>query len=262
MPSSSPHSRSLPIVVYHQIRVSGDEPADGPTAISLETFESQMAYLHEQNYRSLNMDEVVRFLSDEWFPEKVVAIHLDDGWKSALHAVPILNRYGFTASFWVIAGTGIGSPHMDWADVAGLSANPRFEILSHTMTHPWTSNNTLVDWVNGLTPGKGLEQARWELTESRHVLEAKLGKPVRYLAWPCGLYNDCLIQLAQQAGYSALLTMDVGVNHPGHDPLRVHRTMVNGACDQRTFRELLRDGRYRDCENAQGRRGASPDVSN
>lgn len=249
MPPPSSHLRSLPIIVYHQIRVSGDEPADGMTAISVEKFESQMAYLREQAYKSLSMDEVVWFLRGESFPEKVVAIHLDDGWKSGLNAVRILEECSFKASFWIIADTGIGDPYMDWADVERLSENPRFEILSHTMTHPWKEKNTLVDWVNGLTPGKGFEQARWELIESRQVLEAKLRKPVPYLAWPCGFYNDCLIQLAQQAGYSALLTIDDGVNHPGDDPLRIHRTMIHGACDQQTFRQIVSDGRYRDCSS-------------
>ena len=246
---ADPHSRSLPIIVYHQIRVSGDEPADGATAISLEKFESQMAYLHEQGYTTLSMDEVMRFLRGEPFPEKVIAIHLDDGWKSGLNAVPVLNRFEFKASFWIIAGKGIGDPHMDWADIQQLSENPGFEILSHTMTHPWKERDTLVDWVNGLTPGKGLDQARWELTESRRVLENKLGKPVRYLAWPSGFYDDFLIHLAQQAGYIALLTIDDGANHPGDDPLRIHRAMINGTCEQQVFWQILRDGRYRNCDS-------------
>src|SRR5437879_510974 len=243
------HSRSLPIIVYHQIRVSGDEPADGQTAISLEKLESQMSYLHEQGYVTLSMDEVIRFLRGEPFPVKVIEVNCDDGWKSGLNAVPVLNRFGFKASFWIIAGKGIGDPYMDWADIEQLSANPRFEILSHTLTHPWKEKETLVDWVNGLVPGKGLEQARWELTESRQVLEDKLGKPVRYLAWPSGFYNGRLIQLAQQAGYTALLTIDDGVNHPGDDPLRIHRAMINGTCDQQVFQQILRDGRYRDCDS-------------
>jgi peptidoglycan/xylan/chitin deacetylase (PgdA/CDA1 family) len=250
---AEPHSRSLPIVVYHQIRVSGDEPADGPTAISMEKFEAQMAYLHEQGYVTLSMDEVIRFLRGETFPENVIAIHLDDGWKSGLNAVPILNRFGFKASFWIIADKGIGDPYMDWADIQQLAADSRFEILSHTMTHPWKHGETLVDWVNGLVPGKDLQQAYRELSESRRVLEAKLGRPVRYLAWPSGFYNDRLIQLAQQAGYSALLTIDGGVNHPGEDPLRIHRTMIDGTCDQQIFLQVLQDGRYRDC-NSEGAR--------
>jgi peptidoglycan/xylan/chitin deacetylase (PgdA/CDA1 family) len=215
-------AQSLPILVYHQLRVSGNDPADAPDAISLERFEAQMKYLHSQGYMTLSMDEVIRFLKGEPFPAKIVAIHFDDGWKSALQAVPILNHYGFKASFWIIAGKGIGWPHMDWGEVQALAENPRFDIFSHTMTHPWKPNDTFLDWINNRVPGKGLEQVNWELKESKRVLEEKLGKPVVYLAWPSGLYNDSLIAIARNAGYSALLTIDDGLNHPGDDPLRVH----------------------------------------
>lgn len=115
------------------------------------------------------------------------------------------------------------------------------------MTHPWKDHQTLIDWIAGNTPGKGVEQASWELNESRRVLEEKLGRVVPYLAWPRGLYNDALVGLAQQAGYKALLTIDDGLNSPGGDVLRIHRTMVHGGCDDRLFRQIIVNGQYRDC---------------
>ena len=239
---------SLPILVYHQLRVSGDEPADSDEVISLDRFESQMRTLHDLGYRTLSMDEVTRFLRGESFPPKIVAIHLDDGWKSGLAAVPVLNRFDFHASFWIIAGTGISWPHLDWPEVEALASNPRFDVLSHTMTHPWKPNDTMLDWLAGRTPGKGLEQARAELTQSRRVLEDKLGRPVLSLAWPSGLYNEPLIALAQDAGYQALLTIDSGLNAPGDDLLRIRRTMIHGACNLDVFQQMLLDGRSRNCD--------------
>ncbi len=91
--SAGQTSHSLPILVYHQLRVSGNEPPDAPDAISLERFESQMRYLHAQGYTTLSMNDVVRFLKDAPFPAKVVAIHFDDGWKSALQPNGHLLRF-------------------------------------------------------------------------------------------------------------------------------------------------------------------------
>ncbi len=237
----------LPILVYHQIlRPNTPEPIDDSTAISLEQFESQMRYLHEQGYRTLNMDEVVDYLKHATYPQKVVAIHFDDGWKSGQNALPILKDYGFKATFWIIAGAGhdIGSPHMGWDEILTLAQNTHIDIHSHTMTHPWKKGETLIDWVEGPVPGKGIKHATWELTESRKRLEEKLGRPVRYLAWPSGLYNDVLIHLAEQAGYQALLTIDEGINRPGNDLMRIHRTMINGTCDIEAFKQSLVDGSY------------------
>lgn len=240
-------SPSLPIIVYHQIRASGDDPPDGQTVISLKQFESHMGFLHDQGYTTLSMDEVVRFLKGRRFPAKSIAIHFDDGWKSQSAALPVLRRFGFKASFWIIPGRGIGAPEMDWDELRTLAKSPGFEVLSHTMTHPYQEHDTLPDWMAGTIPDKGPQQAEWEITESRRVIQEEIGKPVYYLAWPGGFYNEALIRMAEKAGYKALLTIDNGVNLPGDDPLRIHRTLIHGACDTRVLQQILIDGVYRDC---------------
>ena len=243
-PKSAP---SLPIIVYHQIRTSGDDPPDGSTVISLDQFESHMRFIHDQGYTTLSMDEVVRFLKGQPFPAKSIAIHFDDGWKSQMAAVPVLRRFGFKASFWIIPGRGIGAPEMDWEQLRTLAKTPGFEIFSHTMTHPSKEHDTLPDWMAGTVPDKGPEQAEWELAESRRVLQEEIGRPVYYLAWPGGFYNEALIRLAEKSGYKALLTIDNGVNHVGDDPLRIHRTIIHGACKTQVLQQILVDGVYRNC---------------
>jgi peptidoglycan/xylan/chitin deacetylase (PgdA/CDA1 family) len=89
------------------------------------------SYLHEESELRLEEAERVGYGFD--LP-KVVAIHFDDGWNSELEAVPILNRFGFEASFWIIAGKGIGWPHLDWDKIQALAENPNFDIFSHTMS--------------------------------------------------------------------------------------------------------------------------------
>lgn len=42
-----------------------------------------------------------------------------------------------------------------------------------------------------------------ELFDSKRILEEKLGKPVDYLCWPGGGYNDLSVQMAWEAGYKA-----------------------------------------------------------
>jgi len=243
-------SGGLPILVYHQIRYTADGPPDSLEAISLDRFKSEMRYLHEHGYVTLSAEEVVNYFhGGSNFPgKKLVAVQFDDGWKSAQLALPVLNKYGFKATFWIISGKGIGWPHMDWNEIEAIAQNPRYDIYSHTMTHPWKPGDTMLDWVNGWTPGKGPNQVRWELTESSRVLAEKLGRPVPYLAWPAGHYNDAMIELAKESGYVAMFTIDNGVNHPGDDPLRIRRTMVHGGCDDQVFAQILRDGTYKDCK--------------
>lgn len=241
------------MLVYHQIRTEGAAPEDGDTAIGLDRFTAQMEWLAGHGYVPLSMDDSVRYLQGLLPPlaGPPVAIHLDDGWKSGLAALPVLERFRFKATYWVIAGTGIGLPHVDWADVVALEAHPLIDVQSHTLTHPWKPGETLVDWVTGRTMLRGTADAAHELQESKRLLESRLGRAVPYLAWPSGHYNDALIALAQQAGYTALLTIDDGVNVPGTtDLLRIRRTMIHGGCDITTFSRILQDGVFRTCPAA------------
>jgi len=249
----------VPVLIYHKI-VTDDQPP-GETVIHLDRFRQQMAWLKSHRYRTLMLSELPAVLAGTHpVPERAVVLTFDDGWKSALHAVPILEAYGFAASFWIIAGErGIGEPYLEWTDIVQLDRHPLFEVASHTLSHPWDPASNLVTWVDGHTPGKSIADARWELVESRRILEQHLGHPVTALAWPCGWYNDMLMTLAQEAGYTMLMTADDGLNTPGTDPWHVHRTFVDGACDLTVFETTVRDGHYRSCEtSSQPTRGHLP----
>lgn len=250
------YALTLPIITYHAIRTIHNAPLSG-TVIDYDRFAEEMRYLHEQGYTSLNMDEVVQFMRGRKLPPKIVAINFDDGLISSLQAVPLLLRYGFKATFWVIPGVAQPNPlkpgadrlYMSWLTLELLDKVPGMALYSHTMTHPWQAGDTLVDWAQGLTPGKTVQDVNFELTESKKQLEDKLGHPVSYLDWPSGIYNQELIDLAQRAGYKAIVTTDDTFNKPGGDVLRLHRTMINGNCDLKTFEMILADGKYRACES-------------
>lgn len=47
------------------------------------------------------------------------------------------------------------------------------------------------------------ERYRYELFESKTILEVELNKPVDFLCWPGGGYNDFAVELSKEAGYKA-----------------------------------------------------------
>src|SRR5581483_9453272 len=68
---------------------------------------------------------------------KVIMIGFDDGWKSQIqYAKPILDRYGFKASFFVVCNyVNSGDPaRLNWQDIATLQ-HDQMDIESHTMDH-------------------------------------------------------------------------------------------------------------------------------
>ena len=255
------HEQTIPVLVYHQISTPEHPLAVKNDVIKLADFSEEMEHLHSQGYQTISTARLIDFMvHGTSVPEKAVVIHFDDGWRSVSAALPILERYGFKAAFWIIAGKGIGGDYFDWNEIVALSQNPNYEIYSHTMTHPWDPENNLVTWAEGKTPGRGISDVYWELKESKRILENKLGQPVPYLAWPIGAYNGKLIAAATRAGYSALFTIEWGRNGIDGDVRRVRRAYVSGSCKIADFHAILQEGRSRDCDATLSRVG-NPDAS-
>jgi len=68
---------------------------------------------------------------------KLVMINFDDSFKNQfLYAKPILDKYGFKATFFEVCGwIGKSSERKSWQDIAALQQDG-MDIESHTMTHP------------------------------------------------------------------------------------------------------------------------------
>ncbi|WP_426496472.1 polysaccharide deacetylase family protein [Leptospira borgpetersenii serovar Ballum] len=250
--SSKTNPNGIPILIYHEI-VTDPKKESGETVISLQKFEEQMKYLFSKGYNPITMKDLLSYIRKEKvLPDKSVVLNFDDGWKNVLNAVPVLNRYSFPASFWIIAGPkGIGNgEYLEWSDIQELAKNPRFEIGSHTYSHPWNPNDNLVTWVDNRVDGKSEKDALFELKESKRIIESKLDILVDYIAWPCGWYNDKLVQLAVQSGYKAILTTEDGTNLPGGDPLRIKRVFIDGKCDLTSFIKQLENPRYIVCQKS------------
>ena len=248
----------VPVLIYHQIVEGAD--AGGETSIGLRRFAEQMRYLREAGYTTVSTRDLVAYMrGDIELPEKSIALTFDDGWKNVLNAVPVLNTFQFKASFWIITEAGIGRDYVEWSDVIALGRNPDFEVYSHTATHPWDPWSNLVTWVDGDDPRFGPADALRELVDSKRLLEDKLGRPVPYLAWPVGWYNDRLVEMAKQVGYEGLLTAEDGANGSGDNVYRIRRLFVDGACDLNAFIQLINSHRYEPCaQDAWVTRGHSP----
>jgi peptidoglycan/xylan/chitin deacetylase (PgdA/CDA1 family) len=245
-PAAAPGA-GVTVLVYHEVVT--DNRGEGVTTITAAHFAEQMELLADEGFVTVGIADLVRHMKGEaTLPAKAVVLTFEDGWRSALNATPVLDKHKLKASFWIITGNGIGGLYLDWSDIERLAANPRYEVYSHTVSHPWDPSNNLVTWVQGAAKEEGKRDALHELGESKRVLEQRLGKPVPYLAWPSGWYDDTLVGLAREVGYTALLTTEPGLNRRGDDVLRIHRTIVDGGCDLLTFRRTVETGNAYTCK--------------
>lgn len=73
-----------------------------------------------------------------------------------------------------------------------------------------------------------LEQVERELVESKRIIEAELGEPIKLFSYPNGDYNPQIKKLVERSGYdSAVTVMGCDVNEILPDRFALRRTNIN-----------------------------------
>jgi peptidoglycan/xylan/chitin deacetylase (PgdA/CDA1 family) len=180
-----------PILMYHYIRVvdQAGDPLGYELSVTPDDFDRQMAWLRDQGYAGLRMEAVTRCLRGEApCPAKAVALTFDDGYADAyIDALPILKRYGLSATFYIVSSF-VGQPgYMTWEQVAALR-DAGMEIGAHTVSH---LDLTSLDWGT----------AGYEIAQSKADIEQHIGGSVTSFCYPTGLYNPTIEEQVRAAGY-------------------------------------------------------------
>jgi peptidoglycan/xylan/chitin deacetylase (PgdA/CDA1 family) len=232
----------VPVLLYHQL-ISKEKVDRGELVCSERvyvaydvSFAEQMKYLHDKGYTTITLDELLACRDKgRPLPHKPIIVTFDDGFMSTyVHAFPILKQYGMTAAIFVNPDRECRNfkkyAHID----APLSPEQIREmseygisIESHGMTHRYLTELPR-------------DVARWELQESKKVLEELSQKPVRFLAVPSGAINRSVRQLAQESGYEAIFIGLKGTNNQGSNRYTLRRLVVARDCSLAEFEKLLR----------------------
>ena len=145
-------------------------------------FAKQMAYLKDNNYTPIFVSEI----EDAGLYEKPIIITFDDGYSDVYnYAYPILQKYNFKSTFFVVSGFICGDLYINQDMLKEMSNSGLIEIGSHTASHP--KLNTL-----------DKERIEYELKNSKEVLESIIKKNITTIAYPSGLYNQDVLDMAQK----------------------------------------------------------------
>jgi len=192
-----------PILMYHWFREAGTTSASRSPQLEMTPalFDRQMALLQRSGHHTVTLSRALGSGGGAAMPRRPVVITFDDGtldfWE---HARPVLDRYGFTATLFVVSAhvgghstwdRELGEPDrplMSWDQLRELHAMG-FEIGSHTHTHR-------------PLPGLSLDEARADLEQSRKRLREELGDSPRFLAYPRGFYDARHGRLAREAEFA------------------------------------------------------------
>jgi peptidoglycan/xylan/chitin deacetylase (PgdA/CDA1 family) len=91
---------------------------------------------------------------------------------------------------------------MRWEQVKQMQAMGQYSIQSHTYWHPNFAKERRQQ------PAADFERfARNQLARSKAVLEDRLGRPVTQLAWPFGVFDEGVMEMAASLGYQASMAL-------------------------------------------------------
>jgi peptidoglycan/xylan/chitin deacetylase (PgdA/CDA1 family) len=229
--SAEPH---VTILVYHRF----SETADDSMTVRMSTFESQLRVLREHGYHIVPLREVVDWLRDPdaTLPPKPVVITVDDGHRSVYEKLlPVMLRERLTVTLFIYpSAISNASYAMTWEQLRALKQTGLVDIQSHTYWHP----NFNIERRHR-TPEDFQQFVRTQLEKSRQRIESQTGSHVDMLAWPFGIYDDELITLAADEGYTVGLTLDARKADRHARLLALPRFLMIDAYGANTFARLL-----------------------
>lgn len=184
-------SRSVMVLNYHKI-VNEHKSLSVPPA----DFEKHLKWLQEYGYTSITPEQLYAFVVDgAELPEKPVLITFDDGYRdNYTNAYPLLKKYGFKATIFVVTSfMGTYKNYLTW-DMAKEMSENGISIESHTYSHKSMTETSDEDITK-------------ELTKSREAIKNKLGIDADFVAYPTGTYNLHIADLVKNAGYKGAFTI-------------------------------------------------------
>ena len=211
-------SAELPILMYHHVGHLPERPdaTRRDLTVSPASFENQLKYLAEIGAKTVDLGHLMDHLDGrEELPPRAVALTFDDGYADNYdYAFPLLQKHDMIGTFFITTDF-VGRPgYMTWPQLQEM-AGAGMSIQAHSANH--------AD-LTALPP----PQLTRQLVEPKRLLEERLGRPVRFLAYPAGKHNRAVIVATHRAGYEAAVTVNHGTLQIAEGPYELRRVRARG----------------------------------
>ena len=220
---------SVPVLMYHHIR-----PEAGFIACTPEHFEQQLQWLSHQGYESLSLAEFAAHLAGETRTKAVVITFHDGYLDNWVYAFPLLQKYGFKATIFLVSGwlhhgeirantATAKSPAelppcpehaqceqliehgcsdeviLRWSEVKAMIDSGLVEFHCHTHSHTRWDLDPSIDKNT---------MFRQELRDSKATFIRELGTCSQHFCWPQGYFDEDYLAIAQSEGFAYFYTTD------------------------------------------------------
>ena len=213
-PASIMSRKQVPILCYHQIRdwKATDSKRAKDYIVPVAVFKEQMKMLADSGYHSISPEELYDYLTkNKPLPAKPVMLTFDDtDLGQFTEGFPELKKYGFKGVFFIMT-VSIGRPNYMNKDQIKTLFDAGHTIGSHTWDHHNVKKYQGKDW-------------EIQIDKPTRQLEAITGKPIRYFAYPFGLWNQQAVPELKKRNFKAAFQLIT--KRDDAEPLYTIRRMI------------------------------------
>lgn len=221
--------KQVPILCYHQIR--DWKPTDSKTAkdyiMPPASIREQLKMLADSGYHTILPDQLYAYLTaGAALPSRPIMLTFDDTDEDQYTVLfPELKKYGFKAVFFIMTVSLNRLPHYMTKEQVKELYDAGNVIGSHTWDHHNVKKYQGQDWVT-------------QIDKPTKQLEAITGTPIRYFAYPFGLWNREAIPELKKRGF--LAAFQLADRMDPQDPLyTIRRIIVAGGWNLKTFNNAI-----------------------
>ena len=234
----------VPVLAYHGFVPENTKQqyySDNKWIDSIEHFEEQMQYLHDNGWTTLTIDEFYDWQQKKKeIPKKSCLITFDDGYYEMYYQVlPILKKYQFNGvSFIVVSYTPDVTPAYDpaqrhmigWDKIREVEADyPGLRFESH-------SYNLHGHDADGNEPWK---TASLSALEDDFAAGDQYG--FQYMAYPYGGFNDNMLKAVERSNIKMAFTFKTP-NYATHrsSPYKIPRQKITAETSFEEFKKIMK----------------------
>ncbi len=215
------HYISIPPSLNDRIRVG--------LSVSPGTFDAEMKMLSDNGFHTITLFDLYEYLAvGKDLPDKPIVLTFDDGYiDNYQNAFPVLKKYDMTATFFVLTGPpDLNDPaYMSWDMIKEMS-DAGMDIQIHAHDH--------VDLRR-----RNYDYLFYQIYGGKHSIEGHTGKPVVFIAYPSGKYDDAVLRFLTVHHFWAALTTSPGRTHMLADALTWTRVRIAGQLTLGGFAKLM-----------------------
>ena len=213
---------TVPIIMYHNV----DEKIDPHhlNGVGIENFEYQMSFLKRHHFNVISLDALVQAtVNGDKVSHNTVVLTFDDGSEdNHSRAFPVLKKYGFSATVFVISEKIGTEGYLTWEQIREME---QFGIMVGSCALTET-------YLPGLTDEEQIKEIR----DSKRMIDRKVGHPIYNICYPSGGFNDFTKKAAKDFGYKSGCTINRGYDRLNQDVYELKRIRFG---DRDTFWAVL-----------------------